>query len=455
MSDSDHSLTTKLYRTGIRQGDAVAIQCENSPQFAELVLSCWQLGAVVIPISTRYPPPMVTSILEDFKVRAFFSSDDFKTVATKTESFLIDDFVGAGRSDWTPVPFDKNKFDLQAEASIILTSGSSAKPKAVLHTLGNHYFSALGAHDNIPFGPRDKWLASLPMYHISGFSLIARALLHGATLIFPPAKQPLVKSIQQHDMTHLSLVPTQLIQLLEDPACIQKLKGLTAILLGGAPLSLNLIQKAIVLELPIYRTYGSTEMASQITTTRAIDCCNSNNSAGYPLNYRKVKLSPDGEILVKGRVLFKGYVHENRVTLPLDDDGVFATGDIGYFDDGNRLCLTGRKDLMFISGGENIHPEEIEQVIVQLESVERAVVVPVEDARFGKRPVAFVKTKKGVEFDDARAKEVLQARLESFKIPDDYLPWPWELGLSLKPSRSEFQACAAEYIRLKSPPEHS
>ena len=93
MSDSDHSLTTKLYRTGIRQGDAVAIQCENSPQFAELVLSCWQLGAVVIPISTRYPPPMVTSILEDFKVRAFFSSDDFKTVATKTESFLIDDFV--------------------------------------------------------------------------------------------------------------------------------------------------------------------------------------------------------------------------------------------------------------------------------------------------------------------------------------------------------------------------
>ena len=453
MLDSDHSLTTKLYRTGIRQGDAVAIQCENSPQFAELVLSCWQLGAVVIPISTRYPPPMVTSILEDFKVRAFFSSDDLKTVATKTESFLIDDFVGAGRSDWTPVPFDKNKFDLQAEASIILTSGSSVKPKAVLHTLGNHYFSALGAHDNIPFGPGDTWLASLPMYHISGFSLITRALLHGGTLICPPAKQPLVKSIQQHDMTHLSLVPTQLIQLLEDPACIRKLKGLTAILLGGAPLSLNLIQEAIALELPIYRTYGSTEMASQITTTRAIDCCNSNNSAGYPLNYRKVKLSPDGEIMVKGRVLFKGYVQENRVVLPLDDDGFFAMGDIGYFDDGNRLYLTGRKDLMFISGGENIHPEEIEQAIVQLESVEQAVVVPVEDARFGKRPVAFVKTKKGVEFDDARAKEVLQDRLESFKIPDDFLPWPWQFGSFLKPARSEFQALATERIRPKPSPQ--
>jgi len=164
-------------------------------------------------------------------------------------------------------------------------------------------------------------------------------------------------------------------------------------------------------------------------------------------------MAPDGEIRVKGRVLFKGYVQENRVTLPLDKQGFFATGDLGYFDDGNRLCLTGRKDLMFISGGENIHPEEIEQAIVQLESVEQVVVVPVEDARFGKRPVAFVKTKKSLEFDDARAKEVLQDRLESFKIPDDFLPWPRQFGSFLKPARSEFQALAIEGIRPKPSPQ--
>ena len=277
------------------------------------------------------------------------------------------------------------------------------------------------------------------------------ALLHGGTLICPLAKQPLVKSIQQHDMTHLSLVPTQLIQLLEDSACITKLKGMTAILLGGAPLPLNLIQKAIALELPIYRTYGSTEMASQITTTRATDCSNVHNSSGYPLRYRQMKLAPDGEILVKGQVLFKGYVHENRVVLPLDDDGFFATGDIGYFDDGNNLNLTGRKDLMFISGGENIHPEEIEQALVDMESVEQAVVVPVEDARFGKRPVAFVKTKKGVKFDDVRAKKVLQNRLESFKVPDDFLPWPRQFGSFLKPARSKFQALAIKRTRPRKP----
>jgi O-succinylbenzoic acid--CoA ligase len=190
------------------------------------------------------------------------------------------------------------------------------------------------------------------MYHISGFSLIARALLHGGTLIFPATTQPVFESIQQHDMTHLSLVPTQLIQLLQDRAPITKLKEMTAILLGGAPLPLNLIQKAIALELPI------------------------------------------GEILVKGQVLFKGYVHEKRVVLPLDDDGFFATGDIGYFDDGNNLNLTGRKDLMFISGGENIHPEEIEQVLVDLESVEQAVVVPVGGRPFRKTSCCLCQNKK-------------------------------------------------------------
>jgi O-succinylbenzoic acid--CoA ligase len=451
MLNSDHPLASKLRRAGIRRGDAVAIRSENSSQFAELVLACWRLGAVVIPISTRYPSHTVMSILKDFSVQSLFSSGDFNT----GKSLLIDDFVGGGSPIWIPDAFDENNFDLQADASIILTSGSSAKPKAVLHTLGNHYFSALGAYDNIPFRLGDKWLASLPMCHISGFSLIMRAWLHGGTIVCPTAKQPLSESIRQYDITHLSVVPTQLMQLLDDPVCVRKLKGRTAILLGGAVLPLDLTQKAMTLKLPIYRTYGSTEMASQITTTSMEDCRNGNDSAGRPLKYRQVKLTPEGDILVKGESLFRGYISGNRVNLPVDGDGFFVTGDVGYFDDENRLHVTGRKDLMFISGGENIHPEEIEQAIGKIQSVEQVVVVPVEDARFGNRPVAFIKTKQGANFDEAQAKEFLRDRLERFKIPDDFLPWPQESDLLLKPSKSEFQSCAAEYIRLKAPPKHS
>lgn len=450
MSGSDHSLISKLNRAGIRQGDAVAIRSENSSQFAEIVLACWQLGAVVVPISTRYPTPTVMAILDDLGIQVLFTSSNFST--TKTKSFIMDDFVGSGNTVWSPVALDESNFDLQTDASMILTSGSSAKPKAVLHTLGNHYFSAVGSHDNIPFGYGDKWLASLPMYHISGFSLIMRAWLHGGSLVCPPMKQPLAESILKYDITHLSVVPTQLIQLFEDPACIPRLKSLTAILLGGASLSLSLIQKAVALDLPVYMTYGSTEMASQITTTTAEDRCDGTHSAGRPLRYRQVKLTSSGEIAVKGGVLFKGYVTENRVVPALDDEGFFLTGDIGYFDDKNRLCLAGRRDLMFISGGENIHPEEIEQAIGYMESVEQVVVVPVQDARFGKRPVAFIKTKKGMKFDGVRAKELLRSRLEHFKVPDYFLPWPLDFSPLLKPVRSEFQA-RAEQSRLKATPE--
>ena len=453
MQNSGCQLISKLHQAGVRQGDTVAIRSENSTPFAQIVYSCWQLGSVVIPISTRYPSRRVMSILDDFSVRTFFTSGDPNTVATKTDSFFIDDFVGSGSVDWTPTPFDKNQFDFQVNASIILTSGSSAKPKAVLHTLGNHYHSALGAHDNIPFGPGDKWLASLPMYHISGFSLISRALLHGGTLVCPPPKQPLAEAIQQYDVTHLSLVPTQLIQLLEDSDCIRKLKALTAILLGGASLPLNLLQRAASLDLPIYRTYGSTEMASQITTTSRQDCRGVSNSVGCPLKYRQVKLTPEGEIWVKGRTLFRGYVSKNGLVSGVDGNGFFPTGDMGFFDGENQLYLAGRKDLMFISGGENIHPEEIEQAIEGMESVEQVVVVPVEDARFGKRPVAFIKTNKGMRFDRIRANEVLQGRLEKFKVPDSFLPWPQDFGSFLKPARKEFRVRATEMINEVTP-EH-
>jgi O-succinylbenzoic acid--CoA ligase len=444
MLNSKHPLASKLCEIGIRQGDAVAILSENSREFAELVLACWRLSAVVMPVSTRYPCRMVSSILGDFNVHFLLTSRDLST--PQNQSFCIDDFVADGGEDWTPAAFDKNDFDLQADASIILTSGSSAKPKAVLHSLGNHYFSALGSHENIPFGPGDTWLASLPMYHISGFSLIMRAWLHGGTLVFPMAKQPLTESVQRYDITHLSVVPTQLMQLLDDPACVRRLKGMAAILLGGASLPLHLIQKAAALELPVYRTYGSTEMASQITTTSVKDCHDLNSSSGCVLRYRQMKLSPEGEILVKGRSLFKGYVAEKSVILPVDDEGFFDSGDIGYLDNENRLHVTGRKDLMFISGGENIHPEEIEKAIEYIESVEQVVVVPIEDIQFGSRPVAFIRTKEGMEFDVNRAKKVLRDRLESFKIPEHFLPWPKEFDSSLKPSISRLQTLAAEMV---------
>jgi acyl-CoA synthetase (AMP-forming)/AMP-acid ligase II len=116
MLNSKHPLASKLCEIGIRQGDAVAILSENSREFAELVLACWRLGVVVMPVSTRYPSAAVSKILDDLTVKFLFTSRDFST--QKNHSFCIDDFVEGGGEDWTPAAFDKNDFDLQAEYSV-------------------------------------------------------------------------------------------------------------------------------------------------------------------------------------------------------------------------------------------------------------------------------------------------------------------------------------------------
>lgn len=410
----------KLTAQGITRGDRVAVISPPSSEFVILTLACWKIGAVIAPLSTRYPEDKVNTIL--------------KTINSKK---LITDLPPSAIQQTTSITFDQLDPNLESDASIIFTSGSSAQPKAILHTIANHYYNALGSHENIPFAKPDAWLASLPMYHISGFSLIMRSLIAGGTIVFPAPNQSLENAIKNPAITHISLVPTQLIRLLDHPKNIQRLKHLKAILIGGAAIPSQLIEKSLDLNLPIHKTYGSTEAASQIATSPK----NKPNSVKV-LPYRKVKVAPDGEILLKGKTLFKGYVKPNQIEPARDESGYYHTGDTGTIDENNNLTVTGRKDLMFISGGENIHPEEIEQALLNLTEIEQAVVVPIEDKQFGHRPAAFIKTKNNQTIDKQTIEKELTKTLEPFKIPKKILPWPKDMKSDLKPSRSTLTAIA-------------
>jgi O-succinylbenzoic acid--CoA ligase len=156
------------------------------------------------------------------------------------------------------------------------------------------------------------------------------------------------------------------------------------------------------------------------------------------LPYRQLCISCAGEILVKGEVLFKGYVNGQRLNLPLTDDGWFATGDMGQLDAQSSLSVTGRRDNMFISGGENIQPEEIEKFLLGIKGVAQAVVVPKADGEFGHRPIAFIKYD-GEALSREYMVNCLQANLPRFKIPTAFYPWPQELiSRGIKVSRQEF-----------------
>jgi O-succinylbenzoic acid--CoA ligase len=161
-------------------------------------------------------------------------------------------------------------------------------------------------------------------------------------------------------------------------------------------------------------------MASQVTATRPGASREELRTSGRPLAHREILVSDDGEILVRGKTLFAGYVKSDTMDRPLDAGGWFHTGDLGALDADGYLRIWGRKDNLFVSGGENVQPEEIEEVLCRLDGVEEAVVVPVPDAEFESRPVAFVRVADGGPENLTRA---LEPALPRFKIPVAFYEW--------------------------------
>lgn len=288
-------------------------------------------------------------------------------------------------------------------ATFLFTSGTSGLPKIACHTFDNYTYSALGTNQILGLAPDDRWLLSLPLYHVGGIAILFRCHLAKATVVL--SELPLLDAILTHGITHLSLVPTQLYRLLqEDPKKLAlAAQQLKCILFGGAPLSTSLLDRAIAHGFPVHSTYGLTETSSQVTM----------DPHPGALPFRELKLADDGEILVRGKTLITGYVGK---PLPLDNEGWFATGDLGKWKENGCLMLTGRKDNLFISGGENIQPEEIEHALLSLPEILEAIVVPKSDPEFGMRPAVFIE-QEGTTYTLDELKEHLKGRLPSFKIP--------------------------------------
>jgi O-succinylbenzoic acid--CoA ligase len=397
-----------------------------------LLLALIRAGCVACPLSTRLPPGGVAPLLEKAACRALISSDEELPEATgvrklRPEELLADEPARGQPSEPLHIALDR-------PSTIVFTSGSSGAPKAALHTFGNHYYSALGSNANIELALGDRWLHSLPHYHVGGLSILFRCLLAGATVALPEPGAPLGEAVA--GATHVSLVSTQLLRLLREDFDPGELK---AILLGGGPIPPPLIDEAASRGLPIYTSYGLTEMASQVTATPPGASREELRTSGRPLPHREVAISGRGEILVRGETLFAGYVEGDSVHRPLDADGWFHTGDLGELDDNGYLSVRGRKDNLFVSGGENIQPEEIEETLSGLDGVQGAVVVPVSDPEFGARPVAFVRAVEGGA-DRETLTRALEEVLPRFKIPVAFYPWPGEAwGRGIKVDRASFR----------------
>ena len=415
---------SRLVELGLGAGSQVALYLPKGERYLVLLLALVRAGCVTCPLSTRLPPGGVAPLLRraacsaliSDNEKAFEAAGDLRKLGP--EALLEAPGMPTGRPEPPDIPLDR-------ASTIIFTSGSTGAPKAALHTFGNHYYSAVGSNTNIALAPGDRWLHSLPLYHVGGLSILFRCLLARAAVALPDPDQPLDDAIAGLGATHVSLVPTQLLRLLRGGAAA--LERVKAVLLGGGAIPAYLVDEALARGLPIHTSYGLTEMASQVTTTPPDAAPDELNTAGRVLPHRQVSVSGEGEILVRGETLFDGYFQDEEVYRPLDAGGWFHTGDLGELDEDGYLHVRGRLDNMFVSGGENVQPEEIEEALCRLAGVEEAVVVPVEDEEFGVRPIAFVRMAEGAPDPEALSR-ALGVSFERFKIPVDFHAWPDEAG---------------------------
>ncbi len=422
------ALRDVFLKMGVSPGERVAVISHNSGEMVLILWALWATGAVAAPLSPRFPSRSLRELLDRLSCRIVVHSQSVSATlpAGQEKRFLLKDLIRQVTVERYTLSPGSTPAHLIPDQPItaILTSGSSAEPKAAVHSFANHYFSALGSNRNIPLKEGDCWLLSLPLYHVGGIAILFRTLLSGATAAVPANEMTIPEAIEGFHITHLSLVSTQLQRLLRQPRAIPLLAGLKAILLGGSAIPPALIDAAYREGLPIFTSYGSTEMASQITTTPPHADKKVLYTSGKVLPYRDIKISADGEILVRGKTLFQGYWNGSRLERPLNEEGWFATGDLGTLDAQGFLRVQGRKDNMFISGGENIQPEEIEQWLLRFPGLIQAVVVPVPDKEFGFRPAAFIETGAGTLPDLDSLREFLAKHLPRFKIPDFFFSMP-------------------------------
>lgn len=388
-------IANTLKNVGVKPGDRIALYPTKSFPTPLIFFAIFRLGAIVCPLNTYFPMSSLPERLDALSSTFLLIPDNEKIPTVKQITLPFSKLME------TPAKTSKTFLEKSSHATYLFTSGTTAEPKIACHSLGNHYYSALGSNARMPLQTNSHYLLSLPLYHIAGIAILFRTFLAGASLL-------LSDTLSHPQASHLSLVPTQLSRLLET------LDGQASrhILLGGANISPLLYQKALQKGLTIYPTYGMTEMSSQIATYFE----KSAFSLGHPLPYREIKIATDGEIFVRGKTLFQGYFNNTEgLHLPVDQEGWFPTRDIGLYSPKQGLKILGRKDRLFISGGENIQPEEIEKILSSIEGITNAKVMPQADAEFGFRPVAYITSEKG--FNEKELKRFLSSMLPPFKVP--------------------------------------
>jgi acyl-CoA synthetase (AMP-forming)/AMP-acid ligase II len=437
-----NALARALAGEGISEGDAVGIMCRNHRGFIDSVIACSKLGAHVLFLNTAFSGPQLKDVAEREEPKALIFDHEFAELigdaAAGRKRFIawhdaddgeptdtrLEDLIARGDdADLTP-PSARGK-------AIILTSGTTGTPKGASRSQPKSLDPAAALLAMIPLKAREKTMIAAPMFHSWGYVHFTLGMSLSTTVVLRRKFDPeaTLSLTAQHECTALIVVPVMMQRILELPEETLKrydLSGLRVVAVSGSALPGALSERWMdVFGDNVYNLYGSTEVAWASIATPA-DLRAAPGTAGRPPYGTIVKLYDDdgnpvpagqtGRIFVGNEMKFEGYTGGGGKD---EIDGLLSSGDVGHFDEDGRLFVDGRDDDMIVSGGENVFPAEVEDLLAGHEAIAEAAVFGVDDEQFGQRLKAVVVLRDGSSLSEDDIKQHVKQNLAGYKVPRD------------------------------------
>lgn len=428
--DCSIEYASKLRSKGIQYRDAVGILMGNRFEMVVTIHALMHIGAKIVLHNIRLTSEELSWQFQDADLKWIITEEKYANKVAETHShyaatIMVEHIPSMKRSVEVEIV---QEFDLNKTATIMYTSGTTGNPKGVMQTYGNHWWSAVGSMLNLGLHEGDTWLCVVPMFHISGLSILFRSVIYGITIIVHEQfdEEEANLAIQEHKVTIMSVVTAMLNRMIVKLGDRVYPPTFRCMLLGGGPAPLSLLETCKEKAVPVFQTYGMTETASQIVTLSPEYSLDKLGSAGKALFPSQLEIHIDshvasaneiGEIVVKGPNVTKGYANRQDATEAAFNNGWFKTGDIGYLDEDGFLFVVDRRSDLIISGGENVYPAEIEAVLMKHEAVFEAGVTGIEDEKWGQIPVGFVVVHESSYVKEDELQAHCRNHLASYKVP--------------------------------------
>jgi acyl-CoA synthetase (AMP-forming)/AMP-acid ligase II len=437
-----NALAHALADDGVNEGDSVAIMARNHRGFVEAVVACSKLGAHALFMNTSFSGPQLADVSAREKPKAIIYDEEFAEVLadagrrrkryiswsepdSRTKDETLESLIERGDQAGVIPPSEPGK-------AVILTSGTTGTPKGASRGQPKSLDPAAALLSRIPLKAREKTMIAAPLFHAWGFAHFTLGMSLSSTIVLKRKfdEEATLSLTAQHGCTALVVVPVMLQRILELPDEVLErydLSAVKAVPVSGSALPGNLSARWMDhFGENLYNLYGSTEVAwATIATPR--DLREAPGTAGKPPRGTVVRIYDDdgrpvartgetGRIFVGNDLQFEGYTGGGYKDVI---DGLMSSGDVGHFDDAGRLFIDGRDDDMIVSGGENVFPQEVEDLLASHDQISEAAVFGVDDEKFGQRLKAVVVTKGSKALSEAEVKKYVKSNLAGYKVPRD------------------------------------